>query len=1199
MKREFASGLCRRSCLVLLLLLPISSALGYPDLLPLPPPSCFCNYSALYLPDLVAPHAYDIFLDIHFNPHPANKGINKIDEYVTGYANVSVSVAMPTQCLIINSSPEMNISSVTYFWKGKQYKGTAQATNPVSLQTVLRFNEVLQSTTGGNVPMGATAKAGLAASPYGLLNLEFSYRLSENSDGLSKTLYKDALGTHAIVATQFDPVAARKAFPCFDEPRFKTPFRISVVAPRLDSDQTQLATISNTKWAKRTVLGNGMRLRTDFTPTPPLSTFSVGILVGRLEEKEMTCDVPPLESPVIIRGWAGSEKIGLFDLGLQAACHSLATFTSIFNVSYPLPELNLVALPELATGGMIGLGFILFKQDLIVADPSTAVFNVAKAPIFMTAQGVASQWIGSMVTMSDWRDMWIRDGLVVYLGNLATGTFAPALATWQANYNFMPFRAFRADDSPDSRPLSGSEEEKTHYTSLLDMTNLPVEIANYKGFCLLRMLRAYLNGRGEQQGAASVLGNGDPQIMRRRSVQQQQQEAEVTSEEQEPDLAKEAEWAEEAELPVLPERQQQQDQSLNVRGKLTSSQYGPMGQPRMRQAQQQQGLRHQRFQHQLKVPGGEVEVTAAVNTRRSRSLLGIRRVARKLLARSTTAATTAATTTSEATLAAADEAVDPFFAALRVYVKENLYGSVTPQTLWEAMSRATGLDISTWMYDWTYSANFPVVEVSLSTNATGTIVHVDGSSSSAEPDAALTYLNFKQMEITDGGKKWWIPISYRLPDASGIEWLQSDHEDAVSVPLTAELLHGSNAVPPYVLVNPGRYGHYRVNYDPSLWAALAKAAVNTSAIPSGDLAAMIADASDLSWYGFATPPEVFFQLVSSLGARQQPEYDAQWHTTSMLTFLLNMLDSWTLLPENNTQPGFGGDYFRKCTRNLATFARDKIAIPLLVNMSIPTNSSSGGGTKRVGLSFSSVDLHPQDSAHSQLRMSAPPLIELAAITMVAAAKDKPAQLQKLWEQEPFKEAYSLRPRLGGKRSPAHADMRRTVYLTNILGNRGNIWEVTKKLYMAEKDPAERSGLLLALAHSPTVANIRKALNLTLSMPREDVEMLISTMGDLGGIQVAEIWNFVRQPENIDRLLALYGADSTDASNASSLGQTLQTLFGHFPDDSRAAEIVAWAAKYPGLMDSDIEWWLQQSVEYNQQTGEEFCIPVCNWLQQNL
>ena len=75
-----------------------------------------------------------------------------------------------------------------------------------------------------------------------------------------------------------------------------------------------------------------------------------------------------------------------------------------------------------------------------------------------------------------------------------------------------------------------------------------------------------------------------------------------------------------------------------------------------------------------------------------------------------------------------------------------------------------------------------------------------------------------------------------------------------AVPLTTELLTGSSSgssssngsssngsssplpAPRYVLVNPGRYGYYRVNYSRPLWEALAAAADDPEAVPPVDLA---------------------------------------------------------------------------------------------------------------------------------------------------------------------------------------------------------------------------------------------------------------------------------------------------------------------------------------------------------------------------
>ncbi|NIV50824.1 MAG: hypothetical protein GWN53_02890, partial [Gammaproteobacteria bacterium] len=44
-------------------------------------------------------------------------------------------------------------------------------------------------------------------------------------------LYRVESGGHRYVFTQFESISARLAFPCFDEPRFKTPFDVTLTVP--------------------------------------------------------------------------------------------------------------------------------------------------------------------------------------------------------------------------------------------------------------------------------------------------------------------------------------------------------------------------------------------------------------------------------------------------------------------------------------------------------------------------------------------------------------------------------------------------------------------------------------------------------------------------------------------------------------------------------------------------------------------------------------------------------------------------------------------------------------------------------------------------------------------------------------------------------------------------------------------------------
>jgi alanyl aminopeptidase len=96
-------------------------------------------------------------------------------------------------------------------------------------------------------------------------------------------LYRVQAGGDAYAFSQFEPVAARLAFPGFDEPRFKTPFEVALRV------RAEHAALSNAPALFEEDLGQGMK-RVRFAPTPPLPTYLVAFAVGPLDLVE----APPL-----------------------------------------------------------------------------------------------------------------------------------------------------------------------------------------------------------------------------------------------------------------------------------------------------------------------------------------------------------------------------------------------------------------------------------------------------------------------------------------------------------------------------------------------------------------------------------------------------------------------------------------------------------------------------------------------------------------------------------------------------------------------------------------------------------------------------------------------------------------------------------------------------------------------------------------
>ena len=115
------------------------------------------------------------------------------------------------------------------------------------------------------------------------IELSFEYTVPF-SDGLHG-LYKVVVGDDSYAFSQFETIYARRAFPSFDEPAFKTPFDIHVTT------REGYRALSNTREINREPLGNGLQ-RITYATTGPLPTYLIAFAVGPLDVVEWD-PIPP------------------------------------------------------------------------------------------------------------------------------------------------------------------------------------------------------------------------------------------------------------------------------------------------------------------------------------------------------------------------------------------------------------------------------------------------------------------------------------------------------------------------------------------------------------------------------------------------------------------------------------------------------------------------------------------------------------------------------------------------------------------------------------------------------------------------------------------------------------------------------------------------------------------------------------------
>ena len=233
-------------------------------------------------------------------------------------------------------------------------------------------------------------------------------------------LYRVDTGGDSYAYTQFEALSARRAFPGFDDPRFKTPFDITLVVPR-----GQVA-VTNTPELSAEDRPDDLRA-VRFAPTEPLPTYLLAFAVGPLDvvTHEPLAPNEIRTTPIPLRGVAARGRGGLLGRALDDAGPLVAAFERYFARAYPYPKLDLIAVPDFAAGAMENAGAITFREPLLLLRPDAPVDQV-RAMDHVLAHELAHHWFGDLVTLRWWDDIWLNESFATWAAAWSTDEVFPA-----------------------------------------------------------------------------------------------------------------------------------------------------------------------------------------------------------------------------------------------------------------------------------------------------------------------------------------------------------------------------------------------------------------------------------------------------------------------------------------------------------------------------------------------------------------------------------------------------------------------------------------------------------------------------------------------------------------------------------------------------------------------------------------------------
>ena len=226
-----------------------------------------------------------------------------------------------------------------------------------------------------------------------------------------KGLYRVDAGGEAYAFTQFEATSARLAFPSFDEPRFKTPFDMTL------SVQPDHEAIGNTTVASTREVAGMKEVR--FTETEPLPTYLVAMAVGPLDVVEHAA-IPAndvRDRPLPFRGVAARGQGPRLAYALEHTAALLEYLEGYFGIAYPYDKLDIIAVPDFASGAMENAGAITFRETLLLLDDEEAPEAQRRAFAYVMAHELAHQWFGNLVTMPWWDDIWLHEAFATWMGN--------------------------------------------------------------------------------------------------------------------------------------------------------------------------------------------------------------------------------------------------------------------------------------------------------------------------------------------------------------------------------------------------------------------------------------------------------------------------------------------------------------------------------------------------------------------------------------------------------------------------------------------------------------------------------------------------------------------------------------------------------------------------------------------------------------
>lgn len=407
------------------------------------------------LPKTVTPRRYEIRL------------IPDLTQFTfVGEESVAIVVNSPTSEIVLNAL-ELEIDRVSAE-RGKISLAGKAELDAKKERAILRFDRALDA---------------------GEWTLHIAFRgiLNDKLHGFYRSQYQDASGkTHTVATTQFESTDARRAFPCWDEPELKASYKVTLI---IDQNLTAISNARAESEKPSTIKG---KKEVVFAETMVMSTYLVAFIVGEFDA------TAPVDAGTPLRVVYVPGKANLSSFAQQIGAFSLKYFANYYGLPYPGDKVDLIAIPDFASGAMENLGAITFRETALLVDEKTASRAEMERVADVVSHENAHMWFGDLVTMKWWNGIWLNEAFATFMEMLAVDKWKPHWRRWDS-FSVSRAAAMAVDGLKSTRSIEFTVNSPEDARAMFDV------LTYEKGASVLRMLEQYMGEEEFRKGIAGYL----------------------------------------------------------------------------------------------------------------------------------------------------------------------------------------------------------------------------------------------------------------------------------------------------------------------------------------------------------------------------------------------------------------------------------------------------------------------------------------------------------------------------------------------------------------------------------------------------------------------------------------------------------------------------------------------------------------------